>query len=120
MLTQLENGCINPRTLALANMFVDNPHTLACTMHLEEGTEEEFVLVHFSHKQEMMMVRINSETFVGEVYVEMFDQNIDFEDDYDMAMEYIGAITAENLLKLFSEMPHIFNYMEHPEDQILH
>jgi hypothetical protein len=109
--TEFYNGCEKQETLDLMNMFYDNPHCGSFMMSKCDECGDEYVYIGFTHYADEFDVKFNSETKVGELYI-----NYKVEDKWET--DYYGVITVDKLLTLLNKLPHITDFMEDETEEV--
>ena len=115
MLLELQNGCVNPKTLLVYNKFIHSPHCVGGFMYPseEDAPEKEVVEITFTHYMDLITVVFNIETGVGEVMLHVIDEESEEAQGGEFGrLEYCGLITVDRLVELLGKIPHIRNFME--------
>lgn len=97
----LSNGCVDPVTFQIADLFRDNKHTCSFMMApCKECCGVERVYIGFEFMGSDYTAIFDNKSSVGELIVDCKDFS-----------DYYGDITVESLCKLFEETLHISDYL---------
>lgn len=105
MNSKFMNGCQKQETLEIMELFQSNPHCHTFSMTKCEDCDQEYVHIGFTHYSDDFYVDFNSETKVGELFV-----NYRVSDKWES--HYYGIITVDKLDVLLKKLPHISDFME--------